>query len=319
MPLMLLLAASDHPFYMPPQASTFAARIDGIFDFVLWVSIFFFVLIMVLMVMFVVRYRVKNPADMGAPIYHNMPLEITWTVVPILMVIVMFWLGFKGYMDMATPPANAYEVQVVGQKWKWLFTYPNGFVSDSLHVPVNRPVSLVMTSTDVMHSMYIPAFRTKQDVFPGRYSKLWFDATDAGTYPVYCAEYCGTNHSAMLTATVVHAPGEFEQWLELASNWIDTMPPEEAGKKLYAQRGCEQCHTTDGSVRIGPSFLGVFGKTRTFQDGSSVVADENYLRNSLLEPQSQVVAGFEGVMPTFQGRLKEAEINAIIAYIKSLQ
>ncbi|MEZ4655375.1 MAG: cytochrome c oxidase subunit II [Candidatus Eisenbacteria bacterium] len=313
-----MIAFLASPFWMPPEGSAYAGHVDTIFDFVLWVSAFFFALIVVLMVLFMVRYRARDLGEAGPNIYHNVGLETVWTVIPIILVVFMFWLGFKGYMDLATPPANAYQVQVTGQKWKWLFTYPNGFVSDSLHVPVGRPVTLTMTSTDVIHALYIPAVRTKADVMPGRYSHIWFDAESAGTYPIYCAEYCGTNHSAMLTAAVVHPAGDFEPWLEKASNWIATMSPEAAGEKLYNQRGCVQCHSVDGSARVGPSFLGLWGKTRTFQDGSSRVADENYVRQSVLEPQSQIVKGFEGVMPTFQGRLRDPEINALIAYIRSL-
>lgn len=313
-----MIAFLASPFYMPPQASAYAEHMDFIFDFVLWVSVFFFVLIIGLMLLFITRYRVRDLADTGPNIYHNTPLEAAWTIIPIILVAIMFWLGFQGYMDMATPPANAYQVQVTGQKWKWDFIYPNGHVSDTLHVPVDRPVTLTMTSVDVIHAMYIPAFRTKADVMPGRYAHIWFEATETGTFPIYCAEYCGTNHSAMLTATVVHPAGEFEPWLEQAADWISTMPPAEAGARLYAQRGCEQCHSTDGTARIGPSFAGLWGHSVTFQDGSTRVVDENYVRQSILEPQSQIVAGYEGVMPTFQGRLKDAEINALIAYIQSL-
>lgn len=313
------VAKADNAFYMPPQASTSAAHIDWIFDLILWISIFFFVLIVVLMVLFVMKYRVQDPNAEGPRIYHNTPLEITWTAIPLGLVIVIFWLGFKGYMDLAIPPANAYEIQVTGQKWKWLFTYPNGYVDERLHVPSDRPVSLLMTSTDVIHSMYIPAFRAKMDVMPGRYTKIWFDATEPGAYPLFCAEYCGTSHSAMITEVQVHAPGEFEIWLQEASNWIATMPPEEAGEKLYSMRGCQQCHSSTGAAGIGPTLAGLFGKERVFTDGAKATADENYIRESILQPQAHVVAGFDPVMPTFQGRLNDEEIGALIAWMKSLQ
>lgn len=305
-------------FWLPPEGSTSAQEVDSVFSFILWICIFFFVLIVALMVIFIIRYRAKRPDEMGPPIQHNNALEITWTVIPIILVVIIFWLGFKGFMDMVTPPANAYEVQVTGQQWKWLFTYPNGYIDEKLHVPVNRPVTLVMSSDDVIHSLYIPAFRVKRDVFPGRYTKAWFKALKPGTYPIYCAEYCGRNHSGMLTECRVHPPGEFEQWLENASNFLDRMSPEEAGKLLFQQRGCSQCHTVDGTARIGPTLKGVLGHKVVFSDGSSLVADENYLRESMLEPAKRVVAGFEPVMPTQQGRLKNEEIAAIIAYIKSL-
>jgi len=309
----------DHPFWMPVRGSETAARIDGLFDFILWVSIFFFALIVILMVWFMIKYRVKERGEVGPPIYHNTVLEFFWTAIPMIIVVIMFWVGFKGYMDLVVPPANAYEIQVTGQKWKWLFTYPNGYVDDTLHVPADQPVTLVMTSTDVVHSMFIPAFRAKMDVFPGRYSKLWFEADGPGEYPIYCAEYCGTSHSAMLSQCIAHPPGEFETWLTEASNFLDTVSPEEGGKMLYDMRGCAQCHSIDGTNRIGPSFQGAFGAQRAFTDGTEGVVDENYIRESLLQPQSKVVAGYDGVMPAFQGRMNDQEIGALIAYIKSLQ
>ncbi|MCA9754718.1 MAG: cytochrome c oxidase subunit II [Candidatus Eisenbacteria bacterium] len=310
---------ANKTFYMPPQASASAAHVDWLFDLILWISVFFFVLIVILMVMFIVKYRVKDPNAEGPRIYHNTPLEITWTAIPLAIVVVIFWLGFKGYMDLAVPPANAYEIQVTGQKWKWLFTYPNGYVDEILHVPSDRPVTLVMTSTDVIHAMYIPAFRAKTDVMPGRYTKIWFDATEPGTYPLFCAEYCGTGHSAMITEVLVHGPGEFETWMDEAANWIATMAPEEAGLKLYSMLGCQQCHSTTGAAGIGPTWAGLFGSERKMKDGSTIVADENYIRQSILEPQAEIVAGFDPVMPTFQGRIKDDGIAALIAYMKSLQ
>ncbi|MEZ4648569.1 MAG: cytochrome c oxidase subunit II [Candidatus Eisenbacteria bacterium] len=317
--LMGVAQAANKTFYMPPQASASAAHVDWLFDLILWISVFFFVLIVILMVMFIVKYRVKDPNAEGPRIYHNTPLEITWTAIPLAIVVVIFWLGFKGYMDLAVPPANAYEIQVTGQKWKWLFTYPNGYVDEVLHVPSDRPVTLVMTSTDVIHAMYIPAFRAKTDVMPGRYTKIWFDATEPGTYPLFCAEYCGTGHSAMITEVLVHGPGEFEKWMDEAANWIATMAPEEAGLKLYGMLGCQQCHSTTGAAGIGPTWAGLFGHEVQLKDGSTVVADENYIRQSILEPQSQLVAGYDPVMPTYQGRVKDDGIAALIAYIKSLK
>jgi cytochrome c oxidase subunit 2 len=244
---------------------------------------------------------------------------------------------------MATPPADAYQIVVEGQKWSWLFTYPNGHVDSVLHVPVDTDVQLVLTSMDVIHSLYIPAFRLKRDVVPGRYSKMWFRATEPGEYPVFCAEYCGTGHSDMLTTCVVHPPGEFALWLENADPlkklsdeqyaayladpgaFIAANPdiqglqtPGDMGRELYTKKGCAQCHSVDGSAGTGPTFKGLFGKSRGMQDGSVADADENYLRQSILEPNAQVVAGYQAVMPTYQGRLEEREIAALIAYLQSL-
>ncbi len=305
-------------FWMPPQVSTFAANVDWLFMVILGISVFFFVLIVALMIVFVIRYRHREGHVAEASPTHNLPLEVVWTAIPVAVVMVIFYLGFTSYLDMATPPANAYEVRVEGQKWKWTFTYPNGYVDENLHVPVDRPIRLVMSSADVIHSLYVPAFRIKRDVVPGRYSKEWFQATTPGEYDVFCAEYCGTGHSDMLAHVIVHPPGEFEQWLEKASNFLDTMTPVEAGRKLYQVRGCQQCHSVDGTAKVGPSFKGIFGEPQVLSNGSKVTVDENYIRESILEPQAKVVAGFEPVMPTYQGRLKDPEIDALIQYIKSL-
>jgi len=305
-------------FWMPPQVSTVAHSVDWLFNLILAISVVFFLLIVVLMVVFVLRYRHREGQSAKASPSHNTALEITWTGIPVVLVIVIFVFGFKGFLDMSTPPANAYEILVEGQKWNWSFTYPNGYVDPNLHVPVDRPVRLVMSSQDVIHSLYVPAFRIKMDVVPGRYSKAWFEATEPGEYDLFCAEYCGTGHSNMIAHVVVHPVGEFETWLEKASNFLDTMTPVEAGQKLFQVRGCQQCHSVDGSGKTGPSLLGVYGHNQILSDGTSVVADENYIRESILEPQARVVAGFDPVMPTYQGRLSDDEIVAIIAYLKSL-
>jgi cytochrome c oxidase subunit 2 len=306
--------------WMPEQASTVAPTVDFAFYFVYWVSAFFAVLITGLIVLFAVRYRhrrgVREKAD-PTP-HHNLALEAAWTIPPTLLVVAFFWVGFRGFMDLATPPENAYEIQVTAQKWNWLFTYPGGYVDPDLHVPVDTPVRLVMSSQDVIHSFFVPAFRVKRDVVPGRYAKAWFEATRPGEFQLFCAEYCGTSHSKMLAKVVVHPTGEFERWLKDASNFLDRMPPEQAGEKLYQQRGCPQCHSVDGKGGIGPSFLNLFGYPQPLTGGGAVVADEDYIRSSILQPQAQIVAGYEPVMPTFQGRLTDREIGAIIAYMKSL-
>lgn len=305
-------------FWMPPQVSTVAESVDWLFNFILAISVFFFLLIVVVMVIFVIKYRHREGHEAEASPTHNLALEITWTSIPVVLVIVIFVFGFKGFLDMSTPPANAYEILVEGQKWNWSFTYPNGYVDADLHVPVDRPIRLVMSSQDVIHSLYIPSFRIKRDVVPGRYAKVWFEATEPGEYDLFCAEYCGTSHSDMIAHVIVHPVGEFETWLEKASNFLETMTPMDAGRKLFQVRGCQQCHSVDGSAKTGPSLLGVFGHEQALADGSSVVADENYIRESVLEPQAKVVAGFDPVMPTYQGRLSDPEIMAIIEYLKSL-
>lgn len=305
-------------FWLPRAASTGAAPVDALFHFILAISVIFFALIVGLMILFVVRYRRRAGQGAEASPAHNTPLEITWSVIPLAIVIGIFAWGFKVFMDLATAPANAYEVQVTAQKWSWMYTYPNGHVEDVLHVPGDKPVKLVMTSEDVIHSFFVPAFRVKRDVVPGRYSTLWFEALEAGEYQVYCTEYCGTGHSDMLSKVVVHPPGGFEKWLETASNILNTLPPAEAGERLYRTRGCIQCHSMDGAAGIGPTFRGVIGTQRAMRSGAVLTADENYIRESILEPQAQILAGFEPVMPTYKGRLKDEEITALIAFMKSL-
>jgi cytochrome c oxidase subunit 2 len=298
--------------------SSVARDVDGLFYLILGIGVFFFALIVVLMVVFVLAYRHREGHEASSTTTHNTALELTWSIIPLILVAVIFFYGFKGFLNIATAPANAYEILVEAQKWSWSFTYPNGYVDQDLHVPVDRPVRLVMNSSDVIHSLFIPAFRVKRDVVPGRYAKMWFEATEPGEYDLLCAEYCGTSHSDMLARVIVHRAGEFESWLERASNFLETMTPVDAGRKIFHVRGCLQCHSVDGTAKIGPSMRDVFGRTAVTAEGDPITADENYLRQSILEPAAQVVAGFEPVMPTYQGRLSEAEVTAVISYLKSL-
>ncbi len=318
----LALAASTgggKTFWLPKQGSTLAPEVDYAWAVVYWLSVFFFVLVVALMFLFVFRYRASKVEKAEGRATHNTPLELFWTIVPTLLVVWLFWAGFDTYMNAATPPANTYEIQVTGQKWNWLFTYPNGYVDGNLHVPVDTPVTLLMGSEDVMHAFYVPEFRVKRDVIPGRINKIWFEATDVGEYDIFCAEYCGTSHSAMLSKVYVHELGEFDAWLEEASDFLSRMPPAEAGEMLYNMRGCKQCHSVDGSSGIAPTFQGLYGRQEQLVSGEVVIADENYIIDSIYEPMNQVVAGYDPVMPTYRGRLKQEEVNAIIAYIKTLE
>jgi len=310
---------ADPGFWMPFQGSSSAPAVDRLFHFIFWLSLFFFVLIVALTVVFVVRFRRRRGVESQPSPSHNTALELTWTLIPLALVIVIFGWGFKLFLDIQTPPANSYEVMVTGMKWKWLFTYPNGHVDENLHVPVEVPVRLVMTSEDVIHSFYVPAFRLKRDVVPGRYAKTWFRATAPGEYQVFCAEYCGTSHSDMLAKVVVHEPGGFEQWLESASDLLKQMPPAQAGEKLVASRGCAQCHSADGKAMIGPSFKGLFGHQQPLRGGGTATVDEDYVRESILAPAAKVVLGYEPVMPTYKGRLSDQEITGIIEYLKTLK
>ncbi|MFQ5807770.1 MAG: cytochrome c oxidase subunit II [Phycisphaerae bacterium] len=349
-----LLAQQDKTFWMPEPASTTAASVDTAFYFILFVALFFFVLIIGLMFAFIIMYRRRQPGE-AAPskVSHSTPLEITWAVIPIILVVIMFWLGFKSYMGMRTMPANAYEINVDAKKWNWSFRYPGGIDHAELHVPVDTAVRLVMRSEDVIHSLYIPAFRVKRDVVPGRYADLWFKATKTGTFPLLCAEYCGTKHSDMNTVCVVHEPGGFEKWLVTADPLRKLTPeqyqeyqanpaaflekhqddpvlsrletPAMLGEKLVVKKGCMQCHTSDGKAGQGraPSFLGMFEREHVFRDGKTLTRDypdmtiESYVRESILAPKAKLVAGADDVMP--RQTITDREIDLIIEYLTSLK
>ena len=315
----LSFAEAAGNIWLPSQSSSVAAEVDGVFSFIFWISMMFFVGIVGALLYFVVRYRRKPGLAAERTVHHSMRLEIAWSVIPFLLLIVIFAVGFSTFVTMAAEPENAYEIRVVGKKWVWSFQYPNGYIDDVLHVPVDQPVKLVMSSDDVIHSVFIPAFRVKRDVIPGRYTTLWFKAIETGTYDLYCTEYCGTKHSDMVTTVVVHPSGEFKAWLDKASNFLETMSPPDAGKMLYKRRGCAQCHSIDGTKMVGPTFLQLYGQTAELDTGDSITVDDNYIRESILEPQAKARAGYRKVMPTYQGQLKDEEINAIIEYIKTLK
>jgi cytochrome c oxidase subunit 2 len=302
-------------FWLPERVSTVAADVDWNFHFVYWVCVFFFALITFLLVLFVVRYR-NRPAEETAD--HNTPLELLWSAIPTAIVMVMFWFGYATFMAMAVAPQDAYEIGVTAQKWSWLFTYPNGYVDGELHVPIDEPVRLVMSSEDVIHSFFVPQLRVKRDVIPGRYTDVWFQAMKTGEFRIYCTEYCGTSHYDMLSKLHVHDRAGFEAWLEEASDFLSRMPPAEAGEMLYLQRGCKQCHSVDGTTGTAPTFLGLYGTTEPLAGGGSAAVDENYVRESIVNPHVKIRDGYEPVMPSYQGRLSDAEISAIIEYLKTL-
>ncbi len=228
----------------------------------------------------------------------------------------------KASSILRTPPKDAMELHANGQKWKWTFDYkcPSGVLTeDALHVPVDRSVRMLISSVDVLHSLYIPSFRTKMDAVPGRYTDLWFQATKAGDYPIFCAEYCGTSHSDMLSHVVVHPAGEYEKWLNKACVDADSKVGPERGKDLFERQGCSTCHTVDGTPKIGPTWKGLFGKMEMMSDGKPYKVDENYLRESMMDPTAKVVQGFAPAMPTYKGKLSDKDIDGLIDYIKSLK
>ena len=310
-------------FYLPPVAGADAAAHDQLFDFILYLSTFFFLLICGLIVVFVVKYRRRAGENRKtSPIEGNQQLEIIWSVVPAILLVVMFDWGFKDWLHMNVAPAESIDIRVLGKKWNWEFDYPKDGIQAAaeLVVPVNKPVKLTMSAVDVLHSLYIPAFRVKRDVLPNRYSVLWFEATKLGTFDIYCAEYCGTSHSQMITRVKVVTDQEYKAFLE-GGGGMDKLPPLELGKKLFVSRGCTACHslTRDRMGLPGPPMAGKFGTMEKLKEGPDVKIDEDYIRESILEPNAKIVAGYEPVMPTFKGRLNDRQLNGIIDYIKSLK
>jgi cytochrome c oxidase subunit 2 len=313
--------ASDS-FWMPNSASNFSSSIDGLFDFLVWISVISTVGIVGAMIYFCVRYAATSrEANEAAESQHDHSntLEITWSVIPLFIVIGIFVVGFKQYVDLRTPPRAAYEVHATGQRWKWGFEYPEGLSHPELHVALNRNVRIMIQSVDVLHSLSIPEFRVKMDAVPGRYTELWFKATQLGTFPVYCTEYCGTSHSDMLSQVVVHDEEGFDQWVAEEIRKIESMPLVELGELTYNQSGCATCHSTDGSAKVGPSFKGLFGRSEPIVGSGAITVDENYLRESILEPQAKVVQGFPPSMPTFKGQLSDRRISGLVEYIKTIK
>jgi cytochrome c oxidase subunit II len=305
-------------FWLPEQASTIASQVDGLFYFVTWVSTILFVGVVAAMLYFAYRYRRKHPSERPTPVKESKLLEISWIVVPTILVLLVFNWGFKTFITMNVPPPDAYEIRAEAKKWSWLFTYPNGTQSDTLYVPEGQPVKMTMSSQDVIHSFFIPAFRVKHDVLPNRYSSVWFEATKTGTFDLFCTEYCGTGHSDMITHAKVVSQNEFDDWVE-SGGGAEDLPLPELGKRLYSQQGCQACHSIDGSNMVGPTWENLYGKTgHEMDDGTTVTVDENYLREAILEPGAKIVAGYQNVMPASYSNLSERQLTALIAYMKDL-
>jgi cytochrome c oxidase subunit II len=306
-------------YWLPKAVNRVTNASDMMFYAVLGLSIFFFVAITAAVVFFCIKYRHRPGHKPQPSSAHNDALEITWTVIPTIICVFLFIYGWRGYIHVVTPPAQAVEVQVLAYRWGWNFTHSNGVQDSDLHVPVNTPVRLVMTAKDVLHSFFVPVLRTKQDLVPRRYTYAWFDATKPGTYRLYCTEYCGRDHSQMKVKLVVHSPGGYERYLADKVALTQNMEPDKLGAMLYEKKGCNACHSLDGSQRVGPSFKAVFGTKVALSNGSTVDLDENYIRTSILNPQSQSRPGFPPSMPSFEGQLTDKEIAGLIAFIKSLK
>lgn len=306
-----------------PNASTFASKVDGLFDFILWTSIVSFLIIVVAKVWFLWRYR-RSQVDEKKTTYleGHAPTEISVAVILTVWVMVIFAWGWKDYKYLRAAPRDSMQVNILGVQWKWYMQYKDGRkLTNELVVPKGKPVQLIMTSDDVLHSFYVPAFRVKQDVLPKTYTSLWFEATETGDYPIFCAEYCGLSHSGMIGKVRVLEPAAYEAWLLNAVALGDVVPKTlaEQGADIVKAQGCIACHSSDGAPMIGPSWKGIFGTTEKLSDGSEAVVDENYIRESLMEPNAKVVQGFAPVMMTYKGRISEEEVNAVIEYIRSLK
>ena len=450
------LAQSAQTFWLPRGTSTVSAGVDNLFNVILWICVFFFLLVTILLVAFVIKYRHRPGVQRDTFAGHNTTLEITWTVIPSIIVVFLYYYGFKEYMNLAIEPPNAYEVIVTGQMWQWKFGYPNGYEDPELHIPLHTPIRAILQSNDVIHSLSLPEFRVKKDVVPGRYNRMWFDATsanghayltsvmingkpveiavdpngdrlpetqapfsaapapvqaglgtqpgsgggggggggggqtiaptqllqvftlhdgrsiyvmsgaanvaaidangaspsgtvqfsalpdlaqravkeaaqgaaiaetqpvrvfdDAESFDIFCAAYCGTNHSVMRSHVIVHRTfADFQRWLTDAAAKANNLTPPERGKKLYTTQGCAQCHSLDGSKVVGPSWKDVFGSMVELEGHAPVLADEAYIRESILLPQAKIVKGFGPQMPPFA--MKDADINAIIAFMKTI-
>lgn len=302
------------------QASDYAREVDNIYMFITYFGIFFYAVIVFGVGYFVYKYRRRRQNEETPDITHNTALEIIWTVIPSIPLVVMAFWGFNTYMQARVAPADALEIKVIAKKWAWEFTYPNGMsFGQEMHVPAGRPVKLVMISQDVIHDFYLPDFRIKADIVPNRYTQLWFNADEPGEHQVFCAEYCGRDHSNMLAKVVVDTEEQYQQWLEQKAEEAMNMPLPELGKLLYVNKGCNTCHSIDGTRIQGPSFKGIWGQTHQFSNAAPAVVDENYIRESLLQPTARVRAGYEAIMPSFQGLLREREIQALAEYVKSLK
>ena len=295
----------------PPQASTMAGRVDALYWFMVTASGLICLGVFGAMLVFIVRYRRRPGNELGRRVTGTTPIELTWTLVPLGLAMIPFVWGATIYLDMARPPDDSLEIYVVAKQWMWKAEHPEGQSEiDELHVPIGRPIKLTMTSQDVIHSFFVPDFRIKADVLPGRYTTTWFEATRPGEYHLFCAEYCGTEHSRMTGRVVAMQPADYATWLQGGP----TQSPAQQGRKLFEQLGCIACHETG----IAPNLQSVFGQPVKLSDGQTVTADENYIRESILDPTAKIVAGYQPIMPSFAGRVNDEQILQLIAYIKSI-
>ncbi len=318
-------------------ASNFTNQVDNIFIFILVISVVLLIGITAAMIYFVIKYR-RSKHPHAVDIHGNVLLEVVWTVVPFFIVMGFFYYGVVDYREMRNIPEDAMEVEVLGRMWSWMYTYPNGVQTDTLYVPLNKPIKLTIKSVDVIHSFYVPAFRIKQDAVPGMETKMWFKAQQEGKFQVMCAEYCGDRHAYMYSQVQVLPEAEFERWYASAGAEVEAFAEAteavevdkaalrekliKQGQRLIKTKGCMACHSMDGTRLVGPSFKGIWGKTETVianGEEKTIVVDEAYLRRSMLEPNVEIVKGYPPAMPPQGGILNEQEIQAIIEFLKTLK
>lgn len=307
---------SQMPLY-PQEASNFAPNVDALMIYITVICLFFAVAITSAIVFFFFRYHRRKPGDIGVPIHGDMRLETLWLVIPLILALSMFAGGAVVYVDFRRAPLDTLDIYVVGKQWMWKAQQPTGLKEiNELHVPVGRNVKLILASEDVIHNFSVPDFRVKMDVVPGHYNTMWFRPTKSGRYHFYCSQYCGTNHAIMGGWVTVMEPADYESWLTGSTG--ATANPVVAGERLFAEKACNTCHFSDGKGR-GPSLNGLYEAKVLLADGSTVTADEPYLRESILAPNAKIVAGYQPQMPTYQGQLSEEQILSLLTYIKSLQ
>ena len=302
--------------FIPESASTYSGDVDALYFYISGVTVFFTLLISFVIIFFVVKYRRRNAFEIPRPIEGSTKLETLWSVIPLLIAMTIFFWGAKVYFLQYRPPKNAEEIYVVGKQWMWKFQHATGQREiNELHVPVGRKIKLIMATEDVIHDVFVPAFRIKADIVPGRYTTEWFEATKPGRYHFFCAEYCGMNHSGMGGFVVVMEPTEYENWLSGNAN---QMSPAAAGQQMFESLGCASCHGANAEGGRGPALLGVYGSNVVLNNNQTVRADEAYVRESILNPQAKIVTGFGPIMPSFQGQLSEEQLLQLVAYVKSL-
>src|ERR1044072_4174096 len=300
----------------PQQASTLAADVDELYLFILAVPAFFGILTTVVVIYFAAKYRTEDPLKVGARIHGSIPLELAWSIIPFLITIVIFVWSAHVFFDLYRPPDQTLEIYATGKRWMWKFQHLDGQNEiNELHVPAGRAVKVTFTSEDVLHSLFFPAFRTKADAIPGRYSTVWFTPTIIGEHHIFCAEYCGTNHSGMIGKVVVMEPTAYEAWL---TGTVVGGSLAQRGERLFSDLACNTCHLSDGRGR-GPSLANKFGASERLTGGATVATDEAYVRESILMPQAKVVDGYQPLMPTFQGLVSEENVLALVEYVKSLR